>query len=216
MWCWWELVESSGRGARWEVMGYMFLKAILLPHLFSHPPSWFWSAQGGQLCSTLLSPPWYACSSVTDPKATQPANQRLNPLKVSLKTNSSFCPISWCSQSFLSQKWKAKVHISLMFIFFYLLYRLRDFQIMTCVLKIMGIFFYNKVKILPLLLFLWPPVGRIITDKLLYVFVLSRWAPWSHRTLDWILDLCLPNNRTLGWILSHLQGLDWGTLWKPV
>lgn len=90
--------------------------------------------------------PTMICSSVTDSKATQPANQRLNPRKVSLKTNTSFFPISRCSQLFLSQQWKAKVHIFLVFIFFYLLYHLRDFWIVICVLKIMGKFFFSTTK----------------------------------------------------------------------
>lgn len=90
--------------------------------------------------------PTMMCSSVTDPEATQPANQRLNPLKVSLKTKTSFFPISWYSQLFLSQQWKAKIHIFLVFIFFYLLYRLRDFQIAICVSKIMGKIFFSTTK----------------------------------------------------------------------
>lgn len=161
--------------------------------------------------------PTMICSSVTDPKATQPANQRLNPLNLSLKTKTSFFPMSWYSQLFLSQQWKAKIHIFLVFIFFYLLYCLRDFQIAICVLKIMGNFFSTtKSRYYLCYFFLWTPVGRIIADKLLYAFVLSKWAPWSHRILGWILDLCLPNNRTLDWIPSHLQELEWGTFWKPV
>lgn len=86
--------------------------------------------------------PTMICSSVTDPKATQPANQRLNPLNLSLRTKTSFFPMSWYSQLFLSQQWKAKIHIFLVFIFFYLLYRLRDFSDSGLCFKNNGKFFF--------------------------------------------------------------------------
>lgn len=83
-----ELIEPSEEGARWKVLGYMVLKAILRAHLLSHPLYHASCAADEGSFDT-------RCFSNHDvqfshrPKSTQWTNHRLTCLKVSLKTNLS-------------------------------------------------------------------------------------------------------------------------------